>query len=119
MNHTRIPSRTKHGIHFLFATVILGVCPALCIAHDQNLHERITQSAANSSPAWKQFLTDNSLTENSVLLFDQANRIPIEWMTNGAYHEDVTPRFADHFYTVTPLRIAGQAQGLGQATNFL
>jgi len=119
MNHTRIPSRTKHGIHFLFATVILGVCPALCIAHDQNLHERITQSAANSSPAWKQFLTDNSLTENSVLLFDQANRIPIEWMTNGAYHEDVTPRFADHFYTVTPLRIAGQAQGLTDWHEFI
>ncbi len=87
---------------FLIATV----APQMCDAHDQPVHQAISQSAVLSSSGTAQFLNETVGGQNTNLVFNPplfhysgANGLtPIAWTTNGSYHEDDTPRFSDHFY---------------------
>ena len=103
---------------------------ALCNAHDEQVHERLTLSAANSSENLKAFLRD-SLGENnepfstSPMLvwypppagttWPTSGYPPLAWLTRGAYWEDIQTygtipkplRSMDHFYTLLPKPVRG------------
>ena len=96
--------------------------PTFCDAHDQAVHQAIADSAARSSSGLSNFLTDNLGTQftpfitSPELLFSNPDGItsngPVQWIELGAYHEDDHTRPVDHFYTVTPSRVASQVYGL-------
>jgi hypothetical protein len=93
--------------------------PVLCRAHDQPVHQAIAFSAALSSSGFQQFLDFNFLSGSTFLKFDSQDRGVTNWITEGAFHEDDFPRFDDHFYTVSPTRTPGLANGLTDRSELL
>jgi hypothetical protein len=93
-----------------------------CQAHDQPVHSGIANAAAASSEGLLSFLGDNvgqqyaPYTISPKIQFDNPDKegaqSPLNWIRQGAVHEDDTPRFGDHFYTLTPTRLPGQVRGL-------
>ncbi|MGO8838405.1 MAG: hypothetical protein ACLQQ0_13370 [Limisphaerales bacterium] len=116
MNHTKIERRSAYNARFWSIMFLLGITSTFCEAHDQSVHEKIAESAANSSAGLPQFLNDTGVG-NTPLIFEPAQfgphgLPPIEWIKQGAIREDDSPRYADHFYTVIPARAPGQVKGL-------
>ena len=114
MNHPRFRSRCLFAARFWLTVILFGVATIFCRAHDQPVHEMIAESAANSSAGLAEFLNDSGTGITPLIFgqFDPNGRPPIAWIKLGAIHEDDTPRFENHFYTVTPSRIPGLANGL-------
>src|SRR6266853_4634741 len=109
MSYPEINIRGTMTVRVASILILLGIPPTLCRGHDQSVHMAISQSAAASSEGLPRFLNDTLGNADSLLVFNPGQfpaggLTPISWITNGAYHEDDTPRFADHFYTVTPSR---------------
>jgi len=106
----------------LVAMIALTVVdPILCRGHNEHLHERITGAAAYSSWAFSAYLYENLGWNNFPYLrgplmvfypppagatWSAFGYDPIEWLTMGAYWEDMTLyggntlRSVDHFYTL-------------------
>src|SRR5260221_11824721 len=88
------------GVYLRLTVILFCSHSIFCNAHDQPVHEKIAQSAANSSTSWQGILEDNSLSTDSALTFNGTGRSAIKWIIQGARDEDDTPRFGNHFYTV-------------------
>ncbi len=107
---------------------VLTLTPGVCFAHNEYVHEQITQSAFNSSSALAIFIAVNSVPPNLEASTPSysGSHAPTEWLQKGSYFEDeqtygwidevphIGPvqRCLDHFYTVQPQRTAGQVIGL-------
>jgi len=112
---------TKRGAvinAFFGLAIILGVNPVPCKGHSRLVHQAIAQAAVLSSEGYVNFFNAASVDPNAPLSFQPVESEvviplpPISWVTNGAFFEDDTPRYANHFYTVTPTRVPGQARGI-------
>jgi hypothetical protein len=111
-------------------TIIYSISQTEGHAHDEHLHMKITESAFWSSPSLMEFLTDTlgadtTLFASSPILVSYPVPLdsgiglsPLNWLRQGSYWEDMTlyggytMRSLDHFYTVWPGRVPGQAEGL-------
>jgi len=110
------------GKHMAAAIWLILLCiktPQICQAHSVDVHAEIANSAVLSSEGFGRFLSDNSMNADSLLLFDSIREIPMVWVAKGAVDEDKLWRFGNHFYTVKPNRVAGQAGGLNDASESL
>jgi hypothetical protein len=108
-------------------------CVSVSDAHDEKVHAQMSQSAFNCSSGLSNFLTGyyalgfSSFATSPTLITRATDEpgvltnSPLKWLMFGSLMEDVqdTPIFglhflrsSDHFYTVTPSRIPGQAIGL-------
>jgi hypothetical protein len=112
MSHTRIESQNAFGIRLWLTIILSSIIPIFCEAFNQPVHELIAQSAVLSSYGLSQFLVENSIPDNTLLVFNGNEFPPIKWIIHGAHDEDDRLRFADHFYTLTPERVPGQVNGL-------
>ena len=107
--------------------LILYFTSRLSYAHDWPIHQAISASAYQASGGLQIFINKNIKNDANALLTAHQPQIQCgftvsNWLTMGSKMEDeqkyaqtlylLTPRCCDHFYTVTPTRISGQAIGL-------
>ena len=118
MHDPRNRTHTTLATALWLALIVATASPTGSKAHNQEVHEAIAQSAALSSEGFSRFLNDVGASRDTPLLFHPAEFAvdaaypPIFWLTNGAFHEDDDPRWADHFYTLAANRVAGAVPGL-------
>lgn len=107
---------------------VLMLTPCVCLAHNEYVHERMTQSAFDSSANLAIFITVNSVPQNLTASQPQCNgsQSPSWWLQKGSYYEDEQTydwfekvkypgpllRCCNHFYTVRPQRTPGLVDGL-------
>lgn len=89
------------------STVTLRSTP--CQAHDGQVHEKITASAAALSDRLISFLGQNNATlDLPKFTADQTESTAVEWLSRGSRMEDdPIVRSLDHFYTLDPVRVPG------------
>ena len=124
MNSTIFLRQTKSHYRFLMFAIFIATLPTFCCAHSRLVHQAIANSAALSSSGLASFLVDNGYAlDSSQITFANPDvgepQSPIKWIMWGAFYEDNAPRWGDHFYTVTPTRVVGQAKGLTDSSESL
>jgi hypothetical protein len=121
----RQPGRVVAALLALFG---IAAASLTCLAHDEHVHMAMTRAAWLSSDGLMVFLGE-TLGQNGRPFTNAPNLLaqpppytkpqvmaPEVWAEYGSYYEDmadtISLRSADHFYTVRPARIPGQAYGL-------
>jgi hypothetical protein len=117
-----------------FVTVLTKI---QCYGHDERVHKEVSASAFRSSGGLMQFLAETLGAESAPFTdrpflsakpppfqdFITSMGTPYGWLLDGSYYEDMMDtrgiRVSDHFYTVQPLRIAGQVDGLTDGSESL
>lgn len=88
----------------------VGGTPIICFAHEEPVHEAISQTAALSSPNLNSFLVDQLGAQDAPFLEKPSLTgvlggtlfsSPIGWIKTGSRTEDFTPRYKNHFYDPT------------------
>lgn len=101
------------GLAFLFIVMLTG---QPCYGHNWNVHEKIAESAYQSSGGLQTFVSEvvesNKLT--TVMAPHTTGYSACDWLRSGSIMEDeeAWQRCLDHFYTVQPNRTPGQTIGL-------
>jgi len=132
MNHFRQMILRAFGLSVLSVGLL---APMLCHGHFWQVHEKITDSACQSSDGLQTFLSEyleaNSLTasyqvDGDGMFNNTVSYTPSMWLQCGSIMEDeelyyvlgidFTLRVMDHFYDLTPDRAPGRVIGLNDSS---
>ena len=90
--------------------------PMLCYGHNWNVHDRIAESAYQSSRGAQTFVSEVVESDKLTTFMAPHNTgySACDWLRSGSIMEDeeAWKRCLDHFYTVQPNRTPGQTIGL-------